>query len=212
MKHFTPRAVFLCIIVFSLAAGGCSFIDINAEIRRAELREGDILFQTLFGQLCKVIEGVTQSPLSHCGIVVRSENGDLAVLEAISGGVRETPLYDWVARGRDCVFAAYRLKKEKREHIPVIIEACRTYLNRPYDTRYMMDDERIYCSELIYKGYKMATGENLGKIVALGSLNWEPYSADIEELEGGRVPLDRLMITPAHLSRAEQLECIFSNY
>lgn len=202
----------VCIIACGLAAAGCRYVDVNAEIARARVREGDILFQTLFGQHCKVIEGVTRSPFSHCGIVVKTGDGGLAVLEAISGGARETPLYDWVARGRDCVFAAYRLRKEKREHIPVFIEACRVFTGRPYDTRYDMDDESIYCSELIYKGYKMATGEKLGELVALGALNWEPYRADIEELEGGRVPLDRLLITPAHLSRAEQLELHYSSY
>lgn len=211
MRHLAQNAAIFCVIVCSFACG-CTHIDINAEIKMAAIREGDILFQTLFGQLCRVIEGVTESEYSHCGIVVKSEGGGLAVLEAIGGGVRETPLYDWVARGRDALFAVYRLKKEKRAHILLMIEACRVFMDRPYDTRYMMDDERIYCSELVYKGYNIATGERLGKLVALGSLNWEPYRADIEELEGGRVPLDRLMITPLHLSCAEQLECIFSNY
>jgi Permuted papain-like amidase enzyme, YaeF/YiiX, C92 family len=76
---------------------------------------------------------------------------------------------------------------------------------RPYDIRYELDDEKIYCSELIYKAFRTATGEELGKLQRLGDLDWRPYRETIEAIENGPAPLDRLMITPRSLSEAAQL-------
>ena len=84
-------------------------------------------------------------------------------------------------------------------------------LDRPYDTRYKMDDDRIYCSELIYKAYRAASGGGeAGRLVRLGDLNWGKYERTIIELEGGPPPLDREMITPRDLALAPQLELVKS--
>ena len=72
-----------------------------------------------------------------------------------------------------------------------------------------MDDEAIYCSELVYKAFYDATGEKLGKLVNLGALDWKPYQATIEKYENGSVPLNRAMITPKHLAEADQIVKIF---
>ena len=71
-----------------------------------------------------------------------------------------------------------------------------------------MDDESIYCSELIYKAYRDATKGSLGKLVKLGDLKWRPYQQIIERLEGGPVPVEREMITPRDLALAEPLQYV----
>jgi len=38
-----------------------------------------------------------------------------------------------------------------------MLACCEKYLGRPYDYRYQLDDESIYCSELIYKSFRDAT-------------------------------------------------------
>ena len=175
-----------------------------------QVEEGDIIFQALpkVNDLVKMIEGVTESPYSHCGVVTR-ENGNWIVVEAVSP-VRKTSLYWWIARGRGWgKFAVYRLKEEHREHIPRFIEELEPFMGRPYDMKYRMDDERIYCSELVYKAWKNATGEELGELKKLGEMNWEPYEKTIRKYEGGPPPLERLIITPRHLSEARQLEKVF---
>jgi uncharacterized protein YycO len=169
--------------------------------------EGDIVFQSLpHSRLVNAIEGATESPFSHCGIVARS--GDAWVVYEAYRGVEATPLREFVFRGRNCGFAVYRLKTDYREHIPAMLEYAQRYVGRPYDGRYRMDDERIYCSELIYKAYRDATGgEQLGKLVRLRDLKWQAYRDTIERQEGS-VPLDRLMITPRDLALADQLELV----
>jgi hypothetical protein len=172
--------------------------------------EGDILFQSLpHSPLVDAIEGVTASPYSHCGIVA-TENRRWVVYEAFQN-VEATPLKQFLFRGRDQRFAVYRLKDQFQQYVPATIANTKTYLGRPYDVRYRMDDERIYCSELIYKAYLDSSGQPLGELVRLGDLNWKPFAKTIEHFEKGPVPTDREMITPRDLSKAEQLELVFTS-
>ncbi|MEO7412941.1 MAG: YiiX/YebB-like N1pC/P60 family cysteine hydrolase, partial [Opitutaceae bacterium] len=127
------------------------------------LQEGDILFQSLpHNSLVDTIEGSTHSPFSHCGILHRKANG-WVVIEAI-GPVKETPLTRWTAQGRSRRYSVYRLRENYRSRIPAMISAAQSYEGRPYDMRYELDDEKIYCSELIYKAFQQASGEQLGKL------------------------------------------------
>jgi hypothetical protein len=47
--------------------------------------------------------------------------------------------------------------------------------------------------------------------VYLGQLRWKPYEETIRYFERGPAPLRREIITPKNLSKAEQLELIFSH-
>ena len=177
-----------------------------------EPMEGDILFQSLPNEpgldLVDAIEGATGSPYSHCGMVTR-DGDEWVVLEAI-GPVKETPLQDYIQRGREHKFWAYRFDENKRKHIPVALKAMREDLGKEYDARYRFDSENIYCSELIFRGWKSATGEDLGKVVKLGDLKWQRYKPVIEAIEGqGNIPLDREMITPRDMAEAKGLERVY---
>ena len=85
------------------------------------------------------------------------------------------------------------------------------YLGLPYDIYFELDDEKIYCSELVYKSFKDATHENLGKLIKLRDLNWESHREFIESIEVNGIPYEREMITPRDLSKASQLDIIYSN-
>jgi len=176
-----------------------------------EPQVGDVLFQPLplLSDLVVAIEGITHSPYSHCGVVVR-RNEEWHVIEA-AARVTTTPLAQWIDRGRHNQYAAFRLKPEYEPIIPQFVKALHTYLGRPYDMQYEMGDAAIYCSELIYKGFHDATGEELGKLVRLGDLDWQPYRDTITRYGEDPPPLDRIMITPKHLAEAEQLIKIFEH-
>lgn len=173
-----------------------------------EPQEGDVVFQSLpRNPLINAIEGATDSPFSHCGVLHRAESG-WVVIEAI-GPVKETPLVAWVAQSRDWRTTVFRLKAPYRDHIPAFIREAQAFEGRPYDIRYEFDDAKIYCSELIYKAFRAASGEELGQLQALGELNWQPHTKVIESIEGGEVPVERKMITPRGLSEAMQLEQVY---
>jgi hypothetical protein len=198
---FLQRAP-LCIAALALVffAAGCS-ADYTPQ-------EGDIVFQSLpHNAIIDTIEGSTGSPFSHCGIL-HQVGTEWKVIEAI-GPVKETSVTAWEMQGRDGRFTVYRLKSKYRDKIPAFIKAAQGYEGLPYDIHYDMDDKAIYCSELIYKAFRKATGEELGRLQKLSELKWEPYVAVIKQLEGGVVPLDRLLITPRSMSEATQLEKVF---
>ena len=180
---------------------------------RYRAQDGDIIFQSLPRQfdLVKAIEGITHSPYTHCGVVVK-RRGKWLVLESI-GNVRYTTLWRWVIRGRGGRFAVYRLAARYKPDIPEFVKAMEGYLGRPYDYQYRLDDESIYCSELVYKGFLKAAGERLGSLVKLGDLDWEPWREVIQKYEGyGKpIPVRREMITPRDLARARQLKMVFDN-
>ncbi len=169
-----------------------------------EPREGDVVFQSLpHGPLVNAIEGATHSPYSHCGLVAR-EGGRWYVYEAL-GTVGRTPLLSWWQRGRSRALGVYRLNDEYRPCVPEMLDYVRGLVGRPYDIHYSMDDDRIYCSELVFKAFRAATGQPLGEVVRFGDLDWKPFEQLIERIEDGPVPVERRMIPPRQLSEAKQL-------
>jgi len=194
MQHWRTFLAGILILVTSLSAA--EYVP----------QEGDLLFQSLpHNEVIDAIEGSTASPYSHCGIVVSTLLG-WSVLEAI-GPVKQTPLKQWTAQGRERTFAVFRLREEHRPHIPAMIAAARKYSGLPYDIQYELDDKKIYCSELIYKAWLTATGQRMGKLVKLGDLDWKPHEQVIRAIADG-LPLERLMITPRDLAQAPQLEAV----
>ncbi len=199
------------IAIFAAAAAVAFWFWVLPLLRLSQYtpQEGDIVFQSLpHGDLVDAIEGISRSPYSHCGVVVRV-GGRWWVIEAI-GTVQRAPLFSWVQRGRSSAFAAYRLREAHRAKIPAFIVELHRFLGRLYDCRYEMDDDKIYCSELVYKAWKNATGEEMGKLVKLGEMNWKPYEATIRKYEGGEPPLEREIITPKALTEAPQVYKVYS--
>ena len=201
MRSFAALAAVALLALLAGCAGQPS------QPESARLQDGDILFESVpHSRLVDTIEGCTHSPFSHCGIAHTTAAG-WTVIEA-AGPVREIPLPQWIKQSRDGHFVAYRLRRPYRHFIPAMIAATRQYYGRPYDIAYRFDDEKIYCSELIFKAYRAASGENLGQVQKLGALDWQPFQAAIERINGGPVPLERELITPRSLSEARQLERI----
>ncbi len=176
----------------------------------SDKQEGDIVFQSLpHLDLVDAIEAVTKSPWSHCGILVKRD-GRWMVAEAI-GDVRYTPLYVWMVRGRRSAIDSYRVRNLPPGGAPRIQAGVDKLLGKPYDFRYAPDDAEIYCSELVYKVYDRELGIKIGDWEKLGDLNWKPMEKFIRSMEGGRLPLNREMITPIGLTRSPKVVRVFTN-
>lgn len=197
-------------VIALILAGVCAFyrLDRLAAYGFSTKREGDIVFQSLpHGPLVDAIEGITRSEWSHCGILVRKDGG-WQVAEAI-GEVRYTPLYLWQLRGRGSKVSAYRLKTPPAGINEGLKPGIRRLLGRSYDFRYAPGDDEIYCSELVYDVYDSSFGLKLGTWEKLGNLDWKRFESFIREMENGKLPLDRPMITPVGLTRSPLLEQVF---
>ncbi|MCC6696059.1 MAG: hypothetical protein IT365_10565 [Candidatus Hydrogenedentes bacterium] len=126
---------------------------------------GDLLFQDLdCGPLCDAIETVTQgvdgAHFSHVGIVSRTDGREPLVIEAVSAGVRETTLSEFLARSKDAAgnpkVLVGRLDDTHRPLIPEALRVANSFLNAPYDGVYAIDNSSLYCSELVYEAFRQA--------------------------------------------------------
>lgn len=211
----TKTAQIRASIIFAILVGVCFYRNVFSlwQLWIYEPRDGDIVFQSLpHGELVDAIEGVTQSPWSHCGVVMHFD-GRWEVVEAI-GHVRRTPLSLWIMRGRSGRFVAYRTrssvsKVSEAKFQSLLASALKFYMGRPYDFRYAPEDREIYCSELVFKAYRDAFGVELGRWEELGQLNWRPFEAFIRTLESGPVPLQRPIITPVGLTRSDLVSRVY---
>ena len=192
----------------------CSFLINRAPVLYYYLRyspqEGDVIFQSLPHDegIVDAIEGITHSPYSHCGVVLRNDKNQWVVIESILN-VHETPLFLWMLRGRGGAFAAYRLDPKYSSLTLEFKRNLLSYLGRQYDYNYdMTNGQTVYCSDLVYLAFEKASGEKMGTLEKLGDLDWKPYEHFIEYDQGGKLPLDRVMITPASLSEAPQLHLV----
>jgi hypothetical protein len=178
------------------------------------LRNGDIIFQSSeYGQ-SKAIQLATHSKYSHCGIIY-VQDGKLLVYEAV-GPVKTTPLDEWITHGTGSHYVVRRLKKADEvltlATTVKMMDVGTKYIGKDYDIYFGWSDEKIYCSELVWKIYKEATGLELGKLRQLKDFDLSaPIVKKImQERYGNNVPLNEQVISPGDLFNSELLETVVS--
>ncbi|GAB5466308.1 MAG: hypothetical protein Kapaf2KO_17440 [Candidatus Kapaibacteriales bacterium] len=89
----------------------------------------------------------------------------------------------------------------------------RKYLNKPYDIYFGWSDDRIYCSELVWKIYQRGAGIEIGELEKLSEfdLSHPIIQKIVRERYGSQVPLDETVISPAAMFNSDKLITIFSN-
>ncbi len=180
-----------------------------------ELKDGDLIFQTSRSSQSKAIQLATNSQYSHCGIVFK-EGNSFYVFEAVQP-VKRTPLAEWIARGEKGEFVVKRLKNAEQTLTPDVIQKMKEigkgFYGKNYDSAFEWTDEKIYCSELIWKIYQRATGIEIGNLEQLGDfdLSSKVVKQKIKERYGEKIPLDELVISPASLFESDKLVTIKTN-
>lgn len=173
------------------------------------LRDGDILFQTSRSGQSLAIQRATHSPYSHVGVVLYRD-GKPFVFEAVAT-VRFTPLDTWIARGDGHRYVVRRLKRPLQPaEVQKLHEAASGYAGRLYDLYFEWSDQRIYCSELVWKMYRDATGLEIGTLQKLRELDLtDPaVKAKMRERYGKDIPLEERMISPAAMYDSELLKSV----
>jgi len=162
-----------------------------------DVQVGDIVFQESTSSQSAQIQAATNSRYSHVAIVV-SVAGHPVVLEAVQP-VKLTPLSEWVDRGVDDHIAVRRpavpLTDAQRGAIATM---GLPWLGRNYDARFRWDDDRLYCSELVYKLYEQATGIEVGSKRAVAEFHVDSPNM-LAALEKRGIALDQLVVSPADI-------------
>jgi len=173
------------------------------------LQNGDIIFQTSLSSQSQAIQLATQSPHSHMGIIYKKD-GAYFVYEAIKT-VRLTPLEQWIKRGKEGKYIVKRLKNAATTLTPTILKAMQQageqYQGKAYDLYFGWSDEKLYCSELVWKIYKEATDIEIGQLAQLKDfdLSHPIVQQKLHERYGDALPFDEKVISPAAMFESKLL-------
>lgn len=200
--------IYAVLIILSLCFFGCE--------PRSEfsLRDGDILFQDFPSPQSAAVKMATNSEYSHCGIIFY-ENDTPFVWEAVQP-VTITSLDKWIGRDVDSHYVVKRLKNADSRLVDSIIAQMKEYgkshIGKNYDIYFGWSDERLYCSEFVWKMYNATLYIELGLLRSLKDYNLtQPVVQEkLAERYGDNIPLDEPVISPQDIFDCNKLETVYS--
>ena len=178
-------------------------------------KDGDVIFQTSESSQCEAVRIATRSKFSHCGIIFTKDN-EKFVLEAVQP-VKITPLKEWIQHGKDNCYMIKRVKDtlllDNQKRTAMRLEGTKQ-LNKDYDLYFEWNDDKIYCSELVWKIYQRGANITLCKEQLLQSFNLKDpkVKAILKQRYGKNIPLREKVVAPSQLAESTLLETVFDNY
>ncbi len=148
--------------------------------------------------------------------IVYVEEGQPFVYEAIQP-VRLTRLEDWERRGEGGHFVVKRLRDADRlltaGNLSRMKAEGRKFQGRNYDLYFEWSDDRMYCSELVWKIYYRALGIEIGRTQMLGDFDLSDPAVirKMKERWSGSIPLNETVISPAAMFESAQLITVYSH-
>ncbi|TDM08172.1 MAG: hypothetical protein C4K60_01330 [Ideonella sp. MAG2] len=173
------------------------------------VQDGDIVFQTSRSAQSVAVQRATGSKYSHMGMVFM-RGGKPYVLEA-AGKVGYTPLATWTARGVGGHIVVKRLRDADRVLTPAALKKLaqqgQALVGRPYDLTFEWSDERIYCSELVWKVYQRALGVTIGEQQRIKDFKLDDPAVQqkMKERYGDKVPMNEPVVSPVAMFDSPQL-------
>lgn len=205
MKH----TIFLFVILVLFGCGNSPETDPSQNLTHDHIQNGDIIFQTSKSGQSKAIQLATNSAYSHMGIIYE-QGGKFFVYEAVQP-VKLTPLKDWIKRGENEHFVLKRLRNADQiltSDVQIKMKKVgEKYTGKPYDGFFEWSDDRIYCSELVWKIYKDATGIEIGSLEKLSDfdLSHQLVQDKMKERYGNQIPINEKVISPAAMFNSDEL-------
>ncbi len=180
-----------------------------------DIQNGDIIFQTSLSAQSKAIQLATKSKYSHMGMIYKNGN-NFFVFEAVQP-VKLTPLNQWIARGQNGKYVIKRLKNADQVLTPTTLAKMKQmgnkFMGKNYDRTFEWSDDKIYCSELVWKVYKDATNLEIGQLQKLSDfdLTNEVVKKKMQERYGNKIPMDETVISPVAIFNSPLLTTVKAN-
>jgi len=175
----------------------------------------EIIFQISNSKQSTAIQLATHSKYTHCGLIFKDSSGFI-VFEAVQP-VKQTPLDKWIARGQDGIYVIKRLRNADQvltaDTIRKMRIICSGFAGKDYDINFNWSDDKMYCSELIWKVYNRSMGIEIGKLQKLKDfdLSNDEVKKQLNERYGNNIPLEEPVISPQSIFECDLLETIKSN-
>ncbi|MFD0320350.1 YiiX family permuted papain-like enzyme [Lysobacter gummosus] len=194
-----------CLLILALACAGCA-------VAQPPLRDGDLIFQTSRSAQSLAIQRATGSRYSHMGVILH-RGGKPWVYEA-TGPTVYAPLRSWIARGEGGHYVIKRLRAPlNAQQQARLRKQADAFGGRAYDLSFEWSDDRMYCSELVWKMYDRALGIRIGALQRLGDFKLDDpaVKAKLRERYGSKVPLNEPVISPAAMYDSPLLVTVASD-
>lgn len=188
---------------------------LKTAIKKNELQEGDIIFQSTNSAQCAAVKMVTKSDWSHCGLIFNRYNkpNDWWVLEAVQP-VKWTSLKSFIARGTGGHYSIKRLLNfnagsplgDSLQH------TAEQFLGKNYDALFEWSNDNIYCSELVWKTYQLTLKKSIGHTQKLKDfdLSHPSVAKIVDERYGKNIPWEEKVISPQAIFENDNLREILS--
>ncbi|MGQ9649771.1 MAG: YiiX/YebB-like N1pC/P60 family cysteine hydrolase [Phycisphaerae bacterium] len=163
--------------VSALLAAGCQMTPIPPSVEKFNeqakrdvpvlepvLKEGDIIFRLsrtpLAGGLVdfsKVVAEATESDLSHAALIYRIAPDGVILVDVSPVGISRRYLVDWYQDGTWNTVVR-RLRPEYQYLVPLVLAEVDRLIAEDviYDEKFVPDDDRFYCTELIDHCFRVA--------------------------------------------------------
>jgi hypothetical protein len=192
-------------------------LDIVEQPKNDSIKDGDIIFQTSRSQQSKAIQLATHSKYSHCGLIFKRKSGkdEWSVLEAVQP-VKWTPLTEWINRGENGHFVIKRLTTDPMIPEPMVDglrKIAESYLGKDYDIYFDWSDDKIYCSELVWKSFYRINQFELGDLQKLKEfdLTNDAVKKKLTERYGDNIPMEEKVVSPDAIFNSGLLKTVRSN-
>lgn len=212
--YMSKRLLTLLLATFLLSCNYYGQSKLKSAPLTSKLKEGDIIFQSSTSGQSLAVQLATHSKYSHVGILFKRA-GEWMVYEAVQP-VKYTKLNSWIKHGDDNHYVVKRLKNTARLTKPVL-EKMRAVtvknLNKNYDIHFGWSDEKIYCSELVWKVYKRGADIEVGALQALGDfdLTHPIVKKKLKERYGNNIPWKEKVISPGAIFDCKLLTTVAQN-
>lgn len=176
-----------------------------------DFKDGDIIFHTSKSSQSKMLQIATNSNITHVGVIF-FKSGKPYVFEAVNP-VKITPLQQFINRGVGSRFSVKRTKTPiSSSELKIMMEYGKRQIGKPYDLKFEWSNDKIYCSELVWKIYHYA-GIRLCdiKIFSDFNLNRPIVKKAIQSRYKGKFNINESVVAPIDLYNSDKLKTVYSN-
>ena len=145
--------------------------------------------------------------------IIYENGGEYYVYEAVQP-VKLTKLNVWIKRGENSHYVVKRLKDRDQiltnENIKKMKRVGEKFKGKNYDVYFEWSDDKIYCSELVWKIYHEALNIEIGSLQELREfdLSNDIVKRKLEERYKNKIPLNEKVISPVSMFNSNKLATI----